>query len=142
MEFFEYRASAYRDFVESADLRALERTLFETKIALIRRWLDGAPEFVERKRWLSSKTATREPTGSALTITLLPPALRRQALNPRVQSAVRTSITRAARHRLDDPADAAGNGSRPPSGNHPGARCVVRAERRLSSRLERRSKAA
>jgi predicted nucleotidyltransferase len=42
MEFLEYRAFAYRDFVDSADLRALERTLFEKKLALIRRRLDGA----------------------------------------------------------------------------------------------------
>lgn len=34
-EFLELRAFAYRDFVDSADLRALEQTLFEKKMALI-----------------------------------------------------------------------------------------------------------
>ncbi|MGQ0642512.1 MAG: nucleotidyltransferase family protein [Gemmatimonadaceae bacterium] len=35
-EFLEYRAFAYRDFVDSADLRALEKTLSERKLARIR----------------------------------------------------------------------------------------------------------
>jgi predicted nucleotidyltransferase len=41
-EFLEYRAFAYRDFVDSADLRALERTLFEKKMARIRERLGAA----------------------------------------------------------------------------------------------------
>ncbi len=42
IEFLETRAIAFRDFVDSADLRALERTLFEKKIAFIRRRLNAA----------------------------------------------------------------------------------------------------
>ena len=41
-EFLELRAYAYRDFVDSADLRALERTLSERKLARIRRQLHAA----------------------------------------------------------------------------------------------------
>ena len=36
LDFLEYRAFAYRDFVDSADLRALERTLFEKRMAYVR----------------------------------------------------------------------------------------------------------
>jgi predicted nucleotidyltransferase len=35
--FYEYRAYAYRDFVDSADLRALEQRLFQRKMA----WIGG-----------------------------------------------------------------------------------------------------
>ncbi|MGQ0814266.1 MAG: type VII toxin-antitoxin system MntA family adenylyltransferase antitoxin [Gemmatimonadota bacterium] len=42
-DFLELRAFAYRDFVDSADLRALERTLSEKKLAHIRRQLRVAP---------------------------------------------------------------------------------------------------
>jgi predicted nucleotidyltransferase len=40
--FFEYKAFAYRDFVDSADLRALEDALFQKKMAYLRSHLDGA----------------------------------------------------------------------------------------------------
>ena len=42
VEFLEYRAFAFRDFVDSADLRALERRLSEVKLRLIRRRLNAA----------------------------------------------------------------------------------------------------
>lgn len=42
-EFLELRAFAFRDFVDSADLRALERTLSERKLAQIRQGLHAAP---------------------------------------------------------------------------------------------------
>lgn len=42
IDFAEYRAFAFRDFVDSADLRALERTLFEKKMAYISRQLNAA----------------------------------------------------------------------------------------------------
>jgi predicted nucleotidyltransferase len=41
-EFLEYRAFAYRDFVDSADLRALERTLSDYKLERIRERLRAA----------------------------------------------------------------------------------------------------
>jgi predicted nucleotidyltransferase len=41
-EFLEYRAFAYRDFVDSADLRALEQDLFLKKMAHTRGVLDAA----------------------------------------------------------------------------------------------------
>jgi predicted nucleotidyltransferase len=41
-EFLDYRAFAYRDFVDSADLRELERVLSEKKLALIREQLRAA----------------------------------------------------------------------------------------------------
>lgn len=41
-EYLEFRAFAFRDFVDSADLRALERALFEKKMAYLRRRLDAA----------------------------------------------------------------------------------------------------
>ena len=41
-DFLEYRAFAYRDFVDSADLRRLERALFEKKMAMIRERLRAA----------------------------------------------------------------------------------------------------
>jgi hypothetical protein len=41
-EFLEYRAFAYRDFVDSADLRALERTLSDYKLKRIRERLRAA----------------------------------------------------------------------------------------------------
>lgn len=41
-DFLEYRAYAYRDFVDSADLRALERLLSGRKLALIREQLHAA----------------------------------------------------------------------------------------------------
>ena len=37
LEFLEYRAFAFRDFVDSADLPALERRLSEEKLGLVRR---------------------------------------------------------------------------------------------------------
>lgn len=43
LDHLEYRAFAYRDFVDSADLRALERTLFEKKMAFVREALRAAP---------------------------------------------------------------------------------------------------
>jgi uncharacterized protein len=42
LDFLEYRAFAYRDFVDSADLRALERTLFEKRMAYVREVVRGA----------------------------------------------------------------------------------------------------
>lgn len=42
LDYLEYRAFALRDFVDSADLRALERVLFEKKMAFIRRRLSAA----------------------------------------------------------------------------------------------------
>jgi predicted nucleotidyltransferase len=42
IDFLEYRAFAFKDFVDSADLRALERILSEKKLSLIRRTLDAA----------------------------------------------------------------------------------------------------
>jgi predicted nucleotidyltransferase len=41
-EFLEYRAFAYRDFMDSADLRALERTLSDRKMKRIRERLRAA----------------------------------------------------------------------------------------------------
>lgn len=41
-DFLELRAFAFRDYVDSADLRALERKLFKKKMALIRGLLDAA----------------------------------------------------------------------------------------------------
>jgi predicted nucleotidyltransferase len=41
-EFLEYRAYAWRDYIDSADLRALERILSERKLALIREQLRAA----------------------------------------------------------------------------------------------------
>jgi predicted nucleotidyltransferase len=41
-EFLEYRALAYRDFMDSADLRALERTLSDRKMKWIRERLRAA----------------------------------------------------------------------------------------------------
>jgi predicted nucleotidyltransferase len=41
-EFLEYRAFAYRDFMDSADLRALERTLSDRKMNRIRERLRAA----------------------------------------------------------------------------------------------------
>lgn len=42
-EFLELRAFAYRDYVDSADLRDLERTLFHRKMARIGERLRAAP---------------------------------------------------------------------------------------------------
>lgn len=42
LDHLEYRAFAYRDFVDSADLRSLERHLFERKMALVRERLRAA----------------------------------------------------------------------------------------------------
>ena len=42
VEHLEYRAFAFRDFVDSADLRALERGLFHRKMALVRERLRAA----------------------------------------------------------------------------------------------------
>lgn len=42
VDFLEYRAFAFRDYVDSADLRALERALFLKKMAMIHRVLDAA----------------------------------------------------------------------------------------------------
>lgn len=42
-EFLEYRAYAYRDYNDSADLRALERVLSDRKLTLIREQLRAAP---------------------------------------------------------------------------------------------------
>jgi predicted nucleotidyltransferase len=42
-EFLEYRAYAYRDYIDSADLRALERVLSDRKLTLIREQLRAAP---------------------------------------------------------------------------------------------------
>lgn len=41
--FYEYRAFAYRDFVDSADLFALEEVLFRKKMDRIKEQLHGAP---------------------------------------------------------------------------------------------------
>lgn len=41
--FFEYRAFAYRDFVDSADLFALEEVLFRKKMDRIKGQLHGSP---------------------------------------------------------------------------------------------------
>lgn len=41
--FCEYRAYAYRDFVDSADLLALEEALFQRKMAHIKERLHGSP---------------------------------------------------------------------------------------------------
>lgn len=41
--FYEYRAYAYRDFVDSADLFALEEALFQKKMAHIKECLHGSP---------------------------------------------------------------------------------------------------
>jgi predicted nucleotidyltransferase len=41
-DFLEYRAYAYRDFVDSADLRELEEVLFRKKMDYLRRVLGGA----------------------------------------------------------------------------------------------------
>lgn len=41
--FYEYRAYAYRDFVDSADLLAIEETLFQRKMAHIKEHLHGTP---------------------------------------------------------------------------------------------------
>lgn len=41
-DFLDFRAFAFRDFVDSADLRALERTLFAKKLAYLRRHLHAA----------------------------------------------------------------------------------------------------
>jgi predicted nucleotidyltransferase len=41
--FYEMRAYAYRDFVDSADLRALEKTLFEKKMARLDQALHDSP---------------------------------------------------------------------------------------------------
>ena len=40
--FFEYRAYAYKDFVDSADLRALEDALFRKKMVYLRQELHGS----------------------------------------------------------------------------------------------------
>ena len=42
LEYLEYRAFAFRDFVDSADLRALEGRLFERKMALLHERLRAA----------------------------------------------------------------------------------------------------
>lgn len=42
LDFLEFRAFAFRDFVDSADLRRLEATLFEKKMDWIRRRLNAA----------------------------------------------------------------------------------------------------
>jgi predicted nucleotidyltransferase len=42
MDYLEYRAFAFRDFVDSADLRALEGRLFDRKMALIHERLRAA----------------------------------------------------------------------------------------------------
>jgi hypothetical protein len=39
--FFDYRAFAFRDFVDSADLRRLEHALFRRKMAWIGKQLDA-----------------------------------------------------------------------------------------------------
>lgn len=41
--FCEYRAYAYRDFTDSADLFALEQTLFKKKMARMRKQLHDSP---------------------------------------------------------------------------------------------------
>lgn len=42
IDFLNYRAFAFRDFIDSADLRRLERTLFEKKMNFIRKRLNAA----------------------------------------------------------------------------------------------------
>lgn len=42
LDYLEYRAFAFRDFIDSADLRALERRLFEKKMAFVRQRLHAA----------------------------------------------------------------------------------------------------
>lgn len=42
VDFLSYRAFAFRDFVDSADLRRLEHTLFEKKLEFIRRRISAA----------------------------------------------------------------------------------------------------
>ncbi|MBI4545884.1 MAG: nucleotidyltransferase domain-containing protein [Gemmatimonadetes bacterium] len=42
LDHLEFRAFAFRDFMDSGDLRALERSLFEKKLAWIRRRLHAA----------------------------------------------------------------------------------------------------
>ena len=42
LDYLEYRAFAFRDYVDSADLRELERSLFERKMALVRERLRAA----------------------------------------------------------------------------------------------------
>lgn len=42
-QFCEYRAYAYRNFVDSADLRALEQKLFEKKMDILRRQIHDSP---------------------------------------------------------------------------------------------------
>jgi predicted nucleotidyltransferase len=42
LDYLEFRAFAFRDFVDSADLRRLERALFEKKLAYIRERLGAA----------------------------------------------------------------------------------------------------
>jgi uncharacterized protein len=42
-EFLEYRAFAFRDFVDSADLRELEDALFRKKLEFLRGELHGSP---------------------------------------------------------------------------------------------------
>ena len=41
LEFLELRAFAYKDFVDSADLRRLERILFDRKMAFVRERLSA-----------------------------------------------------------------------------------------------------
>jgi predicted nucleotidyltransferase len=41
--FCEYRAYAYKDFIDSADLFALEQTLFEKKLARLRKQIYASP---------------------------------------------------------------------------------------------------
>ena len=40
--FYDYRAYAYRDFIDSADLRRVEVTLFKKKMAYLAEQLDGS----------------------------------------------------------------------------------------------------
>lgn len=42
LDYVEYRAFAFRDFIDSADLRALETRLFEKKMVYVRERLDAA----------------------------------------------------------------------------------------------------
>jgi len=42
-QYYEHRAYAYRDFTDSADLFALERTLHKKKMAILRRELNDSP---------------------------------------------------------------------------------------------------
>jgi hypothetical protein len=41
LDFLEYRAFAYRDFVDSASLRAVEKVLFRKKMKYLRGMLHG-----------------------------------------------------------------------------------------------------